>query len=139
MVLPSSRAMGRGAAGAAALAAAVFLLWACGEEERPADPGGAGGTRLEVEVRPKGPGGPVERRTVTDPPPGITASDFEPVSGDVACTGLYGGPATATVRGTLDGERIDAEFSRTDGCEIARWDAVEPLLGKVPGVQVPGP
>lgn len=139
MVVPSLRAAVPGAGGAAALLAAVLLLWACGEEERPADRGADTGTRLEVEVRPEGPDGPVERRTVTDPPPGITPSDFEPVPGDVACTEIYGGPATATVRGTLAGEPIDAQFSRTDGCQMARWDAVEPLLGKVPGVRPPGP
>lgn len=44
-----------------------------------------------------------------------------------ACTMIYGGAATATVTGTVDGEQVDAEFSRQDGCAIARWDAVQAL------------
>lgn len=47
---------------------------------------------------------------------------------DVACTQIYGGPETATVTGELDGEEVDATFSRSDGCEIARWDVAAPLL-----------
>jgi hypothetical protein len=53
---------------------------------------------------------------------------FEPVSGMTACTQQYGGPETATVKGTLHGEPIDAKFSRVNGCEIARWEEVAPLL-----------
>jgi hypothetical protein len=44
------------------------------------------------------------------------------VPADVACTEIYGGPATARVRGTLQGKPVDARFSRTNGCEIARWE-----------------
>jgi nitrous oxide reductase accessory protein NosL len=58
----------------------------------------------------------------------LTADDFAPVPGDVACTQIYGGAETARVTGTLRGERVDARFSRTNGCEIARWDEVADLL-----------
>jgi hypothetical protein len=58
----------------------------------------------------------------------IDPKTFEPVPGDVACTQQYGGPETATVKGTLDGREIDAKFSRENGCEITRWDAAKPLL-----------
>jgi hypothetical protein len=44
------------------------------------------------------------------------------------CTMLYGGPATAHVTGTWAGRPVDARFDRADGCEIARWDALVPLL-----------
>ncbi|WP_129841389.1 SSI family serine proteinase inhibitor [Streptomyces sp. RFCAC02] len=44
------------------------------------------------------------------------------------CTYLYGGPATATVRGVWDGRAVDASYRRTNGCEIARWDALVPVL-----------
>lgn len=54
---------------------------------------------------------------------------FEPTPRDVACTEQWGGPQTATVTGTVDGARIDAEFSRTNGCEISRWDRLEALFG----------
>jgi hypothetical protein len=45
------------------------------------------------------------------------------------CTQQYGGPQTATVKGTVDGHRVYASFSATDGCEIARWNALEAILG----------
>ncbi|MBC7460112.1 MAG: hypothetical protein H7287_01985 [Thermoleophilia bacterium] len=49
------------------------------------------------------------------------------------CTQVYGGPETATVSGMRDTEMIDVSFSRTNGCEIARWDAASPLwTGEVP-------
>lgn len=60
---------------------------------------------------------------------GIKAETFEPTPGDVACTELYGGPQTATVKGTLRGKPVDAKFSRENGCEISRWDAAAGLLG----------
>ena len=53
---------------------------------------------------------------------------FEPPDPDLACTEIYGGPETATVTGTIDGRRVDASFSRTDGCQIHRWDAAGALL-----------
>jgi len=44
---------------------------------------------------------------------------------------MYGGPETASIKGTLNGEHVDAKFSRTDGCEIHRWETVQPLLDEV--------
>ena len=34
----------------------------------------------------------------------------------------------ARVVGTVDGETVDARLSRANGCEIARWTALGPLL-----------
>jgi hypothetical protein len=62
---------------------------------------------------------------------GVSDADLAPPAGDQACTQLYGGPQTASISGTLRGEHVDARFSRTDGCEIARWEHVRPLLGEV--------
>lgn len=45
------------------------------------------------------------------------------------CTQQYGGPQTAVVLGTIDDRPVEAEFARTNGCEIDRWEAMEPLLG----------
>jgi hypothetical protein len=59
---------------------------------------------------------------------GIKAKTFRPVPGNVACTEQYGGPETATVKGTLHGEAIDAKFSRVNGCEISRWEQAAGLL-----------
>ncbi|MGK5632272.1 SSI family serine proteinase inhibitor [Streptomyces sp. URMC 123] len=53
---------------------------------------------------------------------------FAPVPPDAMCTRIYGGPAVAHVVGTWAGRPVDARFSRTDGCEIRRWDHLRPLL-----------
>ncbi|KAA0933698.1 SSI family serine proteinase inhibitor [Streptomyces apricus] len=44
------------------------------------------------------------------------------------CTMQYGGPATAHVTGTWAGRPVDATYKRSNGCEIARWDALVPVL-----------
>ena len=59
-----------------------------------------------------------------------------------ACTMIYGGPQTASVTGTLDGEKIDVSFSREDGCQLARFDAAAPLwngVGANPGEEPTAP
>ena len=53
---------------------------------------------------------------------------FEPVPVDQACTAIYGGPRKATVTGTYEDEAISAVFTQENGCEIARWNQVEPVL-----------
>lgn len=50
-----------------------------------------------------------------------------------ACTEQWGGPQTASVTGTVDGERVTARFDRTNGCEISRWETLEPLFGNTGG------
>jgi hypothetical protein len=78
----------------------------------------------EAEVRCTGAGGSPACAAAAD----LKPADFAPVPGDVACTQQYGGPQTAHVTGTLRGENVDARFSRTDGCEITRWEQVSGLL-----------
>ena len=59
---------------------------------------------------------------------------FFPVPGPpMLCTQQYGGPQVAVVSGTLGGRQVHSRFSLTDGCEIARWHALAPLLGGVSG------
>ncbi|WP_404959073.1 SSI family serine proteinase inhibitor [Streptomyces sp. 147326] len=53
---------------------------------------------------------------------------FAPVSKRQICTMQHGGPATARITGTWNGHKVDATFRRTNGCEISRWDELEPLL-----------
>jgi hypothetical protein len=89
--------------------------------------------------------GNVAEWTLTCNPPGGTHPDPEaacraleengeqalpPVSPTQRCTMIYGGPQTATVTGTWGGEEVDAEFSRTNGCEIHRWKSLAGLLPK---------
>ena len=47
---------------------------------------------------------------------------------EAVCTQIYGGDETATVTGVVRGQQVDASFNRTNGCEIARWEALAPLL-----------
>ncbi|TJZ50298.1 hypothetical protein FCH28_23715 [Streptomyces piniterrae] len=53
---------------------------------------------------------------------------FAPTSPNSQCTMIYGGPATAHVVGRWAGREVDARFDRSDGCEIHRWERVQPLL-----------
>jgi hypothetical protein len=62
---------------------------------------------------------------------GVSAADLAPTEPDTACTMMYGGPQTASIKGTIRGTAVDASFSRRDGCEISRWQRVEPLLAEV--------
>ncbi|MFH9005787.1 SSI family serine proteinase inhibitor [Streptomyces afghaniensis] len=53
---------------------------------------------------------------------------FAPAPEGGFCTMQYGGPATARVTGTWAGRPVDATYDRRDGCGIARWDRLVPLL-----------
>jgi hypothetical protein len=119
---------------------ALILAAGCGEEEPAVAPTG---TQLVVRLDrdgPRGPMAPEELRVdcaAGDASPACRAAerleprDFYPVPDNVACTDIFGGPETARITGTLRGERVSATFSRSNGCEIHRWDTVAPLLGQV--------
>jgi Subtilisin inhibitor-like len=121
----------------ALLAACVLALAACGgsADEPPAN--AAATTDLEIEVYPEGAGGPFAKHELRCDPAGGTLADvesacaqlagigpeaFDPVPADAMCTEQFGGPQFAKVNGTLRGETIGAQFTRVNGCEIARWD-----------------
>ena len=53
---------------------------------------------------------------------------FEPVPVDQACTAIYGGPRKATITGTYQDEPVSAVFTQENGCEIARWNQIKPVL-----------
>ncbi|MFJ5675325.1 SSI family serine proteinase inhibitor [Streptomyces sp. NPDC093097] len=55
---------------------------------------------------------------------------FAPVPRGARCTMMYGGPARAHVSGTWAGRPVNADFRRTNGCEIERWGRFEPMLPK---------
>ncbi len=58
----------------------------------------------------------------------IDVDALGPVSPDTACTELYGGPDTLSLEGTIEGEDVDVDLTRVNGCEIERFDATVPLL-----------
>ena len=141
------------------IALAGTLLMACGPSEAPvATPAATtadapSATTLTITVDPGG-GEDVQQYSLTCDPSGgdhpdpdgacsalADAADAEPnpldpVPADVACTEIYGGDQTAVVEGTLAGEPVRAELSRTNGCEIDRWDALVALLVEPGGVNL---
>jgi subtilisin inhibitor-like len=56
------------------------------------------------------------------------AAALPPVPKDKACTQIYGGPETATISGTWNGQTIMSIFARNDGCQISRWKLMAGLL-----------
>jgi hypothetical protein len=99
-------------------------------------PGGPQYTfRLEARDGTPGPG-----CTLPDPAAALAALErfgadiFFPKPGPPKlCTQQYGGPQVAVVTGWFLARRVHTEFRRTDGCEIARWQAMAPLLGGIAG------
>jgi hypothetical protein len=145
--------------------AVVLVLWGllagCGADPTGGDvstrPGTAGGGAAEqrteltvvVAARPQ-----VAARTYTltcapaggdHPDPtaacaalGTMEHPFAPVPAGTMCTEIYGGPQTATVTGRFRGEPVSARFSRTDGCQVARWDEHLALLVEPGGAEDSG-
>jgi hypothetical protein len=98
---------------------------------------------LTIRIWPDGKDGPVKTYTLTCDPAGGTLPDpagacsairdsatlFAGPAPDEICTQQYGGPQVAQVDGRmLDDIAVSASFSRTNGCELARWDAAAALL-----------
>ncbi len=125
------------------LAAGVLALGGCGAESgsglspTPSD----GPTQLELRVDSGE--GRIEESTLTCDPAGGTHASADtacaalvangptalpPVGRDRMCTEIWGGPQTATLTGTWRGQPVTSSFSRTNGCEISRWDQLRGLL-----------
>lgn len=84
--------------------------------------------------------GRLAESTVPDPAGAVAAVErfgeriFFPTPGPPKlCTQQYGGPQVAVVTGHFGGRSVHSRFSLTDGCEIARWRALSPLLGGIAG------
>jgi hypothetical protein len=105
--------------------------------------GGSPSATLTITVRAQGPAGPAKVWTLRCDPAGGTlprpavacrrlkafrTNPFAATPPGMACTEVYGGPATATVRGTFRGRPVRATFSKRDGCAIARWNRVSFLF-----------
>jgi Subtilisin inhibitor-like len=120
----------------AALLAALTVLAGCGSE------GSSGSAEprydLTITYWPVGRAGEERSATLTCDPDGGSHPDpagacdallqnedaLKPVAGDVACTEIYGGPQLATISGPA----VHATLSRSNGCEIARWEALADVI-----------
>lgn len=111
----------------------LVLLAGCGGNSSSP----SGSTSLRISVWPQGKTGSSTSYTLKCPQgngtlPGasaacstlehVSAKTFAPVPAGTACTEIYGGPQVAVVGGQLAATPIAAEFKRTNGCEIERWN-----------------
>ena len=108
-------------------------------------------TALKITVIPNGGKPTVGRRSYTLrcgpavgtlPKAGIACSKlakiqnpFAPVPTAMACTEIYGGPQEAVVVGVYGGKPVRTRFTRTDGCQIARWNRVRFLFPIPTGIR----
>ena len=118
-------------------------LSACGKD---ADSSSSSATDLTITVVADKGADPQTYELKCDPPGGdhpqpaqackaldaVGAKVFDPVAKDQVCTDIYGGPQTATVKGTYKGDKVDAEFKRSNGCEIDRWEQLGTTFFNVP-------
>lgn len=122
----------------------LSLMSGCGLLAESSDSGSgtsttAAATDLAIRVWPQGQGRPRTWTLRCDPAGGslpaaraacsqLSREALRPLPRDAICTQIYGGPQRARVTGRIDGEPIDARFSRSNGCEIHRWDSVRYLF-----------
>ena len=127
----------------------LLLLPACAGTPRESDvavPSADARTELVVSFRADPKVAPSVTTLRCDPPDGEhpdptkacadLAAELDPfhsVSADSLCTEIFGGPQTATVRGTYRGRDVVLDLSRTDGCTTAQWDRLGALLPPVIG------
>lgn len=128
----------------AGLLLCLLVAAGCGSTTGGSHPAEPSQSRYDLEITywPEGKDGESRTTTLTCDPNGGTHPDpaaacaaldahreaLHPVPGDMACTQIYGGDQVALV----EGNGLNAVFNRSNGCEIARWDALAPVL-ELPG------
>ncbi|WP_327116619.1 subtilase-type protease inhibitor [Streptomyces sp. NBC_01341] len=85
---------------------------------------------FELECDPAGGSHPAAQRAcdLLDEAAESGDNPFVATDRNAMCTQQMGGPAAARVEGTWQGQNVDARFSRANGCEISRWNALVPVL-----------
>jgi hypothetical protein len=118
----------------------------CGTENDVIGRYGPQAANLDIVVRPDGRGGPEIENNIRcarlgpgapgspecSELEGFTAEDLAPTKPGTACAAIFGGPATATVRGAVLGRRVAARFTLGNSCEIERWRRNSAILGPPP-------
>ena len=147
-MLPGEASRKRRVAVIALRALGIFLTAAavgaagCGDSDDASsgDAFAEGDSSLTVTLDADGPDGPEEEMTeevscedstddeVCQAVAGIDVEALGPVSADTACTEIFGGPDTVSLEGTIEGEDVDVDLTRANGCEIERFEAATPLL-----------
>ena len=132
--------------------AALTVLAGCGTQHagtagggspRPSAPAQAGQPTAALTIQvTAAPGSPARRWTLQCGPAGgslpgaagacaaiaRSSNPFGPVPRGTMCSMIYSGPQTASVTGTWDGKPVDASYSRTNGCQTARWNTLASLF-----------
>ncbi len=53
---------------------------------------------------------------------GVRSRLLDEPSQDQVCTEIYGGPDVATITGSIEGQSVDTQVDRANGCGISDWD-----------------
>lgn len=98
-------------------------------------------TSLTVRVTARPGASPRVWRLRCDPPGGThpnpagacaalarAKNPFAPVPTGTVCAQIYGGPQTAAITGVWRGRTVSAHYTRRNGCETARWNALSAVL-----------
>ncbi len=129
------------------LGTGVLVAQGCGGGDASGGTAGEPGTgQLQITYIPE-PG--VKPRTATLVCPATDSDDraaceqieslsaaFDPVPPGKGCALIYGGPEQIALYGTWAGERVNTTLTRTDGCEMERYESLAPVL--LPLVGGPG-
>jgi hypothetical protein len=120
-----------------AVACLAMVMAGCGSDDQPAE----WATHLTISVKKDAkakeksavlicPGRTSQEQDVCAALDVVAPRVFQPVPEDRVCTMIYGGPATATIRGTYgeDNDLANASFNQANGCEIGRWNQILPVL-----------
>ena len=122
---------------------AALVAAGCGDDEGDdgaATTPSASSTDITITLDADGPGGEkaqtesvVCEGSGSSHPACAAAEEIPPdaaaaIPPDTACTEIYGGPDVLKVEGVLNGQTIDATFTRANGCEIERFDRFVPML-----------
>ena len=120
---------------------AALALAGCGQGSSNSADDSSGDASLDISVSIGGKEAPTKVWTLrcpdggTLPEPELACKNLDRLDDpfgrlpkSFACIEIYGGPQTAIVQGTFRGKAVNERFSRTDGCQIARWNRVRFLF-----------